>query len=293
MILELQSRCAFRAQAQLRLHAHPLPRVSLGIEPRDRGTLLHRVLADIWAELREQRTLLAIDDRDLASRIRVCAERHAAQTLRPATRLRSRLAAMEIESVVVQVMGLMALERQRAPFVVRLAEQGERFAIGGLQIRLQPDRIDELPDGGHILLDYKLGDSHQPRHWLDTRPGRPRRPQLPLYALAHAQRANGLAFVVLAPRTIEFRGWSRDAAVAPGVVAYPPKRLAPDAPADWPGLLQHWQHTLTNLAVGFVAGHAVVDPLPQECQTCHLSSLCRIHERALQASETGESRVDD
>lgn len=287
-ILELQSRCAFRSQVELRLHAHALPRVSLGIEPRDRGTLLHRVLADVWSELREQSVLLAMDEAALAAMIRTLAERHAAQTLRPATRQRSRLAAMEIDSVVVQALELMALERQRTAFIVRLAEQGERFAIGGLQIRLQPDRIDELPGGGEFLLDYKLGDSHQARQWLDTWPGRPRSPQLPLYLLAHAERATGLAFVVLAPRNVEFRGWSASAGVAPGVAEYPPKRLPFDAPPDWNSLLQHWHYTLTNLAMQFIAGNATVDPLPQECQLCHLSTVCRVHERALRADGEGE-----
>src|SRR5690606_24375387 len=46
--IELQSRCAFRAQAELRLHARPLPRVGLGVEPLDRGAILHRVLEDVW-----------------------------------------------------------------------------------------------------------------------------------------------------------------------------------------------------------------------------------------------------
>lgn len=291
MILELQSRCPFRSQAELRLRAQPLPRVSLGLEPRDRGTLLHRVLADIWSELRGQSALFEMDQEALQQRVRTLAERHAAHTLRPATRLRNRLAAMEVDSAVIQVMGLMALERERASFVVRLAEQGESFTIGGLRIRLQPDRIDELSSGGQVLLDYKLGDSHRERQWLDTWPGRPRRPQLPLYLLAHEEHAAGLAFVVLAPRTIEFRGWSREAGVAPGMVPYPPRRMPSDAPADWPDLMRHWRATLTQLAAGFVAGDAAVDPLPQECQTCHLSSFCRIHERAQQLADA-EGAID-
>lgn len=278
MILELQSRCPFRSQAQLRLHAKQLPQVSLGVEPRDRGTLLHRVLAGIWSELKSQRALLETDDAALAARIRVIAGQHAAQMLRPATPSRGRLTALEIDSVVHQTLALMAIERSRSPFVVRMAEQGERFAIGGLQIKLQADRVDELSDGGQVLLDYKLGDSHTPRQWLDAWPGRPRRPQLPLYALAHAEAASGLAFVVLAPRTVEFRGWSRDHGVAPGILAYPPRKPRASEPTDWNALMQHWQAVLTHLADDFVAGNARVDPLPQECQTCHLSTFCRVHE---------------
>lgn len=293
LILELQSRCPFRAQAELRLHADRLPRVSLGVEPRDRGILLHRVLADVWSGLRDQRTLLETSEADLVQQVRTYAERHAAQVLRPATRLRRRLAQMEIDSVVVQVMGLLAMERERSPFVVHLAEQGEPFSIGGLQIRLQPDRIDDLAGGTQLLLDYKLGDSHQPRQWLDTWPGRPRRPQLPLYAIAHARHTSALAFAVLAPRTIEFRGWSKEAGVAPGVTVYPPKRSISGAPADWPALMDHWQHTLTGLAEQFVAGRAEVDPLPQECQTCHLSILCRVYEHALSDLSAGEEAADE
>lgn len=290
MILELQSRCPFRSQAELRLHARQMSQVSLGIEPRDRGTLLHRVLAGIWNELKDQRTLLQIDDALLGERIRLIAERQAAQMLHPATPSRGRLTALEIESVVHQILALMAIERTRAPFVVRMAEQGERFAIGGLQIRLQPDRVDELSDGGQLLLDYKLGDSHSPRQWLDAWPGRPRRPQLPLYALAHAEAASGLAFVVLAPRTVEFRGWSRDHNVAPGVLAYPSRKPRINEPPDWNALMQHWQAVLTQLAGDFVAGNARVEPLPQECQMCHLSTFCRVHERGRgEGSDAGDA----
>lgn len=279
MILELQSRCPFRSQAELRLHAKQMQQVSLGIEPRDRGTLLHRVLAGIWSELKGQRALLATDDATLGERIRAIATRHAAQMLRPATPSRGRLTALEIDSVVHQVLVLMAIERTRAPFVVRMAEQDERFEIGGLQIRLQPDRVDELSDGGQLLLDYKLGDSHTQRQWLDAWPGRPRRPQLPLYALAHAKAVSGLAFVVLAPRTVEFRGWSRDPSVAPGILAYPPRKPRVNEPPDWNALMQHWQSVLAQLAGDYLAGSSRVDPLPQECQMCHLSTFCRVHER--------------
>ena len=36
--------------------------------------------------------------------------------------------------------------------------------------------------------------------------------------------------------------------------------------------------SLTKLAEQFVAGDARVDPLPQECATCHLSTFCRVNE---------------
>ncbi len=280
--VELQSRCPFKAQAELRLRAEPLPRVSVGVEPIDRGAILHRVLEEIWGALRTQERLLAIADEELEARVRESAQRHAAQSLRPDTRHRVRLAALEVESVVAQVMRLLALEKQRPPFAVRLAETSEMYSLGGLTITLRPDRIDELESGGALLIDYKLGDSHRQRDWFDVLPGRPRRPQLPLYGLAHADELRGLAYVVLAPGAVEYRGWSDASNIGPGVPPYPAGiRIDLGDPADWTALLHHWRFTLTRLAERYVAGEAQVDPLPQECATCHLSTLCRIHELAL------------
>jgi probable DNA repair protein len=295
--LELQSICPFRAQAELRLRAQPLPRVSLGVEPLDRGAILHRVLEEIWGALQTHARLISTDERDLERQVRESAQRHAAHALRPDTRHRVRLAALEVESVVRQVMRLLAVEKQRPPFSVQLAEAAETYTLGGLTITLRPDRIDALAEGGALLIDYKLGDSHRPRDWFDVLPGRPRRPQLPLYGLAHAEQLRALAYVVLAPGAVEYRGWSDGAQIGPGVAAYPHgMRIDLGDPADWTALLHHWRFALMRLAERYVAGESKADPLPQACTTCHLSTLCRIHELALSRDEgatIGEANRDD
>ncbi|MBL8266764.1 PD-(D/E)XK nuclease family protein, partial [Steroidobacter sp.] len=283
MTLELQSRCPFRAQAQIRLGAEQLPTVSIGVEPIDRGIILHRVLEEIWGWLRSHSALVAVDEETLASRVSDSAQRHTLKALQPTVRYRERLAALEAANVAKQVLQLLAVEKQRPPFSMRLTETSEPYSIGGLSITLQPDRIDELAQGGHLLIDYKLGDSHSPRQWLDTRPGRPMRPQLPLYGLAHAETLRGLSYVVLAAGAVEYRGWSDGAFVGEGVQQYPlGVRLRPEHPQDWPSLVDHWRKTLTHLAEGFVEGQAMVDPLPQECTHCHLSAFCRVSEQALE-----------
>jgi ATP-dependent helicase/DNAse subunit B len=289
--LELQSLCPFRAQAELRLDARPLARVSLGVEPVDRGALLHRVLFETWGGIGSHAALLSIDARTLEERVRECAHRHAMQMLRPDTRSRSRLAALEVDSVVRQTLRLLELERERPPFEVRRAESEQQHVIGGLAITLRADRIDQLANGQQLVIDYKLGAAHQRSDWLDRTPGRPRRPQLPLYTLAHGEHIGALAYVILAPGAVEYRGWSNGAPVGAGVAPYPAGvRTDLGDPIDWDALLHHWRFTLTRLAERYVAGEARVDPLPQACEYCHLSALCRIHERA--SAERAEDQRD-
>ncbi len=279
-ILELQSCCPFRAQAELRLAARPLSSVQFGTGARERGTLLHRVLEQLWGELKSQQRLRDTPPAVLEQRVRELTEQQAVRLLRADTPLRTRLLQLEIDYSTQQILKLLDIERERQGFSVRFAEQGSHFEIGGLTIALQLDRVDDLQHGGQLLVDYKLGAGNHPNQWFDVRPGRPRRPQLPLYALANAESAQALAFVVLAPGKVEFRGWSKAPIGTPGIEVYPPPRARRSAPADWPSLLQHWQQVLTHLAEQFVAGHAVVDPLPKECASCHLRSFCRVHEHA-------------
>ena len=41
-----------------------------------------------------------------------------------------------------------------------------------------------------------------------------------------------------------------------------------------------WRNVLEQLVEGFRCGDAKVDPRKKEvCQTCHLTSFCRIHEQ--------------
>jgi hypothetical protein len=222
--------------------------------------------------------LLALSDKALEAQVRDATLRMAAKALQPDSIVRERLAALEVESTVRQIMRLLALEKQRPPFTVRFAETAERFAIGGLSITIRPDRIDELAEGGEVLIDYKLGDSNKPGDWFDKVPGRPRQPQLPLYGLAHSAKLRALAFVVLAAGKVQYRGLSDGANVAEGVERYPSRRIDLGDPQDWLALQHHWKFILTKLAERFVAGEASVDPLPGECERCHLSTLCRIHE---------------
>ena len=285
-ILELQSHCAFRAQAELRLYAKPTPEIVVGLDARQRGKILHRVLEQLWGELQDHASLVAADPARLASQVRVIAERETAHALPVATGYRARLARLEVESVTRQVLKLLEIEKERPPFRVRFAEAAETYQIGGLSITLRPDRIDELANHAALLIDYKLGDSHKPRHWLDEAPGRPRSPQLPLYGLAHEHALDALAFVTLAPGAVEYRGWSKSGAVGASVPLYPhrvAKKFNP--PPDWAALLAYWRTTLTDLAERYVQGDAVVDPLQQACTHCHLSTFCRIHERSRSAED--------
>jgi len=273
-LLEDQSQCPFRAFAKRRLGVEPLSAANLALSAADRGALLHEALNALWARLIDQRSLLALGNAEEAVVVEAAAQ-HAIAAF-PTRRRRLlgpaywRLEAQRMASLLRE---WLALERQRGEFLVLQREQDVFLDLGGLPLRLRVDRIDQLPDGSRVIIDYKSGVG-KVQDWLGERPAKP---QLLLYAIAAPGAAAALAFAQVRPRDARFIGLGRIAA-APGISAELGKAAREYIDdADWEALNDYWRSNLERLAAEFVAGQAGVDPLASSsCNWCGLQPLCRI-----------------
>jgi RecB family exonuclease len=273
-LLEDQSQCPFRAFARRRLLVEPLGTFGVGLSAADRGSLLHAALHALWGELGDHASLLARDDAALAAAVDAAVG--AALESIPG-RLRRALGTTYWRLEQQRLGGLLRewleVERLRADFVVSQREQQVSLQLGQLCIRLRVDRIDSLPDGSRLVIDYKSGLC-KVQDWIGARPAKP---QLLLYGIAAPGAAGALAFAQIRPRDCRFVGLGSVAA-APGIQTDIEKavRGRMDA-ADWEALNQRWRENLEALAQAFVAGEAAVDPLgPASCTWCGLQPLCRI-----------------
>ena len=139
--------------------------------------------------------------------------------------------------------------------------------VGPLELQVRLDRIDRLPDGREVLLDYKTGKCG-PADWDGARPAPAR---LPVYATTHDGKLAAVAFAQLVPGEMGFQGRAQRSGVLPNATC----------PADWAGMVQEWRGVLTDLATGYAEGRAATDPKKhdQTCRICDLHPLCRIRER--------------
>ncbi|MCW5625770.1 MAG: PD-(D/E)XK nuclease family protein, partial [Burkholderiales bacterium] len=213
-IFEDQAACPFRAFARHRLGAEGLEEAHAGLDARDRGTLLHAALADLWHRFGDHATLVQADAdvrgqvvaTAVATALDAFARRHA-DVLPPGLRR------LEAERMSRLLLRLLEVEAARAPFRVVEREAPRSIEIGGLRVRARLDRVDELEDGGRAILDYKTGRATASR-WVGERP---EEPQLPLYAIAEGEAVTALVFAVLRPEQVVFRGVSDGPDVFPGV----------------------------------------------------------------------------
>jgi len=275
-LLEDQSHCPFRAFTKRRLNTHPLGDFEVGLSAATRGSILHDALYALWGTIGDSKTLATVDNTSLEQWL---VDAAGAAIAAIAVRLRAELGEaylqLEQQRLISLLKEWLAVERQRSAFIVQAREQDCALTIAPLEIRLRVDRIDQLPDGSQVIIDYKSGRSSV-RDWLGDRPSKP---QLLLYGLAAnsdtgSPAVAALSFAQVRPRDCSFVGIGREPA-APGI-RDDVRKLTGDL-EDWDSLNTRWREILEALVAGFINGEARIDPLsPSSCNYCGLEALCRI-----------------
>ncbi len=278
-VFKLQAACPFHAFAELRLGARPLGQAELGLDAMTRGSLVHRVLEKIWRDLQDHERLCAVEDTVLQVQVDAAVDSaideiapHYPQTLT------GRFRALEAARLSRQVLAWLALERQREPFRVLEQEQQHQANVGGVQVSLKIDRIDALPDGRNIVIDYKTGDV-SPGKWFGERPDEP---QLPLYSMAVGDHVAGLVFAQVRAGSMAFNGVTAAEGLVPGVKSWE-KLSQTRTQLSWSAVLADWRATMERLGEAYRHGMSEVDPRrnPDACTHCELGPLCRINELTL------------
>ena len=268
-ILAAQAACGFRAFAEWRLWSSPPETPELGMNARERGSLVHTIMERFWGQVHDQLALAAMPRTAREELLRECIDaavnkgRQAISTTWDDAYLRTQTRRLE---------GLLApwlnLELHRPAFQVREREcKLEGVIIGPLKLTVRVDRIDNTASGS-LILDYKTGPA-TPADWLSDRPDAP---QLPLYAvLAQAEQLGGVAFALLrAGEELGLKGFADDPAVL--------ERSSRMQAATLEAQVAEWRRILTGLAIAFAEGDAAVAPkcYPKTCNTCAQRILCRL-----------------
>jgi ATP-dependent helicase/DNAse subunit B len=187
---------------------------------------------------------------------------------------------VEADRLFRQVIDCLALEKTRDSFEVTGFEKEILPEIEGQTIRLIIDRIDKLPSGEEVIIDYKTGQV-APKKWFGNRP---EDPQLPLYAISAKETPDAVVFAIIRDDGCRYSGVVRRGGLFPGL---PPKETKAtqelvDAGHEMPQTIKNWRRVLYRLMADFLAGEAAVDPKNgrNTCDNsyCELHSLCRIGE---------------
>lgn len=285
-VLKEQSACPFQAFAKRRLATRPLNRTEWGLNAAERGNILHRILENIWSpETPEPFRMVSLDDlknKITAGQLDTILKYHIAGAFQAYRREQAQdpwtQAYFESEQrrLLIRLRVWMLCEDRREPFMVEAREQRlQDVSVGELKLNLRADRIDALPDGSHLLIDYKTSNISA----ADWQGDRPDEPQLPLYAVyGNVENVSGLLFAQIRAGKTEFVGRVADAQQQLQANLSASNALV-NQPYD-DSMRDGWQDALMHLADEFLHGEALVEPThgAETCKYCPLPGLCRIAE---------------
>jgi ATP-dependent helicase/nuclease subunit B len=289
--LAKQSQCAFSAFATARLGARDWDAAEVGLNPRQRGELVHSVLRSVWGGAAtdglsssvELQAVLASNGKEGLSAF-IQPHVHGVMLSLPAS-IRDRMPTRYLDLEEQRLLGLvtewLAFESRRARFTVAETEKKTPVVVAGLSLDLRLDRRDVLDDGSTVILDYKTGEA-SPNEWESDRP---ENVQLPIYAVYGVESVvsndpGGLVFASVKPGNAAFAGRIRDTAMfLPDINTR--HALATNPLTDQQ--LLDWRTVIDGLATDFLQGQATVLPrdYPSTCKYCSLSGLCRVVENRL------------
>ncbi len=273
-IFKNQSLCPFKAFAthQLRFELDDEP--EFGLDHLDRGTLTHKMLELVWAQLPDQNALADMDAAQQSAFLQQTFKQllAASEDLLPDDKLR--LLALEQDRVIELTDQWLNLERLRPTnFSVVERESEYQGQWGGIRFNYVIDRVDLTDSGESVIVDYKTGYVSR-NDWLGPRPSEP---QLPLYALARDQLkqtpVSGIAFGQVRRDDSKFFELA-----APEI--FPASAAKANEYAElWSDNRQQWPMVFDRLAEDFLSGYAAVDPVDASaCQYCDLQAVCRVEE---------------
>jgi ATP-dependent helicase/nuclease subunit B len=263
-ILTNQAKCPFKAFAEHRLRARALLETADGLDNKERGQIIHKVMELLWQMLKDQQKLLHLAPDILEQHIDKAIDSALAPLKQQLPDLFSDFI-RDVEHTRLKRLVYTCLdwEKQRPAFTVSALEQSYSINLAGLDLQVRVDRLDQVADKKWVI-DYK---SSLPlsKPWNEDRP---KESQLLLYALLD-QQINTLLFMQLKNGKISCAGLSEEKQSITGISSLKKEET-------WTMYRDTWQQQLTDLASEFIQGQCAPQPAQTTlCQQCNFQNLCR------------------
>ncbi len=280
-----QAICPAWAFYQYRLGASKLETPIDGLDNMSRGSLLHKVLQLFWQNCQSLSNLKAMTDERRTLAIETAIAQSMLELGQEITvHLPPQVMQIEQQRLQQLLEFWLDLELERADFKIHACEEKYSIEVEGLPVKFTIDRIDDLADGGLVVIDYKTSAVVANKSWADDRISEP---QLPIYVSLALKYESVVAVCFAKVRTDEskFIGLSVEEGVLPEVTAlHKVKNSSAFIKfADWDTLLEHWYTSLTNIAHEIKSGVASTTFNKEtDLNYCEVLPLLRLPERRMQ-----------
>ena len=270
-LLEDQALCPLKAHLKHRLGVSALRQEQIGLSAAERGALLHGALFHAFEALSSSEHLSTVAPHQQVAIVNGSVDK-ALSSIKSQTRDRVGLEIIDLERKRLQsaVLRWIEIESKRTiPFEVIAREVSHEWETHGVSLSFKVDRVDQLTDGGKVIIDYKSKTGNSLGDWTRTPI---KAPQLPCYS----EVIDDVVAVAVASVTSDKPGY-RPIGAAIGVRsdAAAQKEMDEKAGLTWTELKRQWRDELDRLVADFIRGSAVATPSARACRYCDFDAICR------------------
>ncbi|CAM2758999.1 PD-(D/E)XK nuclease family protein [Legionella worsleiensis] len=263
-LLASQAKCPFKAFAQHRLKTKGVQGTTEGLDAKEKGIIVHKVMELLWRQLKSQKELLNLSFKTLNNQVEQSIHLALSMLSPPQSESLSDLV-KEVEFTRLKrlVHALLEWEKQRPEFAIAALEESYTLNLAGLDFKVRVDRLDNVADSKWVI-DYK-SSLPASKPWNEERPTEP---QLLLYTLLD-EEITTLLLLQLKTGTILCCGLSENKLDIKGISAL-------KAEESWQHRRTQWHQQLTDLAAEIQSGLCVPKPASAAiCEHCDYQNLCR------------------
>ncbi|SAI65626.1 Inactivated superfamily I helicase [Bordetella ansorpii] len=277
-VLDTQARNPLWAFVRHRLGGRAMEDYAEASAMSVRGQFLHGALEQVWRMVPDQERLHElIAEGRLAALVDQAIAQSAGQTLNDYPEA---LRTLECARAATVLGNWLDVEAQRTPFGIDQVEGEHTWSRGALTLKVRLDRMDRLPDGRGVIVDYKTGMSpgNPESDWSRARPVNL---QLPFYAavLSGEQPEAGVAALVLAQihaRQVAAQGLTDADLGLEGMTAAEASKAFEGQ--TWTGILARWRGAIEGLADEYASGYAAnFAARPDDLKYCDAMPFLRLN----------------
>ncbi|MDQ5884807.1 MAG: 1 protein, partial [Pseudomonadota bacterium] len=266
-VLASLANCPFQAFANYRLHSQSLLQEEVGLNPSERGRMMHRALQYIWQELKDQHSLKQLQENDTKNLCLRAIDKTLTEFKDRPFSLDKLMITLERQQLFELIQPYLEWDKQREYFQIEGVEKSISLTIDDWSFELRYDRLDKLANGDLVMIDYK-SKIPSPLPWEDMRPIHP---QILMYALAQ-ESIRYLLFVAINPKELKTTGF--------GIDKLEPYTLK-TSKEPWENWQHRWYGVLKTLIEEFKSGNIAPTPLSAKtCRYCHNRDICRQESQA-------------
>ena len=244
------------------------------------GILTHKALELFWQKFKSLDSLLSIDELTLKEEISICISVALKEFASDHSEIDSRLLFMQRKHLENLLFRWLSEEKKRPKFSINNLEMWAEVKIHKLKFKVRVDRIDNIHEKYHLLIDYKTGKQPTTRKALFSNDLTDL--QIPIYAcFVPLDNLIGVAIGHMNRDKINLYGiTSPNAEIITKQLSS--KIDHPDI-NDWESLLSLWQKHLEKLAEQFLSGDVSVTFNEKiDFTYCDILPLLRLAEKKYQ-----------